>query len=421
MPALESSHSSLDEWTLSEVVGVLWRARWAIVLPTALCTLIVIFNSAWQFFREPQAWSNELTFRLTFAAARSGKFPNNRPFSAAGIVAPEVLARAEQAQGLAERCTPPDGFRRSVSIASDAGDGRFVLRFQRSDGCPGLSDRDAVAALNAVLRAWQTAPETVKGFQTVNPWPRRDRFALLVTSTDGTLLARRDDLGDILRDFGLDITRTRMRLPVALRGGPADESSALGRELEALGVQIVQGVTADANTSAEGRQRIERVIRGLRTRLAAQRKRGAALQATQAAVVAGAKTGPPTLARDLTDATAIQVSLTRDLNFYERVLAQNVRSKPDTAQTPEQRDAAQRAAATALLAHFDTALARTLVQQFGTPERAVVVETASARRIRGFDTHMHILLVLNVFLMVLAAAVLGALLRQRVHEWREAT
>jgi len=183
----------------------------------------------------------------------------------------------------------------------------------------------------------------------------------------------------------------------------------------------VQGVTADANTSAEGRQRIERVIRGLRTRLAAQRKRVAALQATQAVVVAGAKTGPPTLARDLTDATAIQVSLTRDLNFYERVLAQNVRSKPDTAQTPEQRDAAQRAAATALLAHFDTALARTLVQQFGTPERAVVVETASARRIRGFDTHMHILIVLNVFLMVLAAAVLGALLRQRVHEWREAT
>ena len=418
-PQRAGSGSSLDEWTLSEVAGVLWRARWAIVLLTTLCTLIVIFNSTWQFFRQPRAWRSELTFRLTFTGVREGKFPNTRPFSLDAIVAPKVLARAEQESGLATRCTSPDGFRQSVSIASDVGDGRFVLRFQRSDGCPGVSDRDAAAALNAVLRAWQTDPETVKGFQTLNPWPARDRFAMAVTSTDGTLLARRDDLGDIMREFALDVARMGRRLPVALLGGPADESPALGRELEALGVQMVQGVAADANTSAEGRQAMARVIRGLRTRLAAQRKRVAALQATQAAVVAGAKTGPPTLARDLTDATAIQASLARDLRFYERTLTQDVWRKPDSAQTPQQRDAAQRAAATALLAHYDTALARTLALRFGTPDRAVVVEAASSRRIPNFDTRTHVLVALNVFLMVLAAAMLGALLRQRVHEWRE--
>ena len=418
-PQRACSGSPLDEWTLSEVAGVLWRARWAIVLLTTLCTLIVIFNSTWQFFRQPQAWRNELTFRLTFAGAREGKFPNNLPFSAAGIVAPGVLARAEQEKGLATRCTSPDGFRQSVSIAPAVGDGRFVLRLEPSDACPGVSDRHAVAALNAVLRAWQTAPETVKGFQTVNPWFRHDRFALLVTSTDGTLLARREDLGGIVRDFGLDITRMRGRLPVELRGGPADASPSLGRELDALGVLLMQGVAADANTSAEGRQRIERVIRGVRTRLAAQRKRVAALQATQAAVVAGAKTGPPTLARDLTDATAIEANLVQDLNFYERALAQDVRSKPVAAQTSQQRDAAQRAAATALLAHFDAALAHALALRFGTPDRTVVVEAASSRRIQNFDTRTHVLVALNVFLMALAAAVLGALLRQRVHEWRE--
>ena len=415
MSVAQSSSPLLDDWTFSEVGAILRRARLPIVLITAVCAFVALAVSVSRFPKDSRLRRTELAVQATFAGADSGQFPNTQPFTLSSFIAPGVVAQAALRAEIGKICSTPGALERSLSVAPGTRPGQFALRFMAADGC-GASDREAVAALDAVLRAWIAAPETARGFISAVTWPGRDKLAGAAAASGGTPWNRQQGVMRVLAEFAQDVSRLNGKLPEALRGGADDPTPALTHDIEALAVALVRQSMLEEPDYGVARRAKERTLRDLQAQLRAAQAKGASVRATLMAFGPNGPAAHPDVVRELNAASKTENDLRIWVHFYVSVLAGAPVTRPAGVRDVEQQTSQFLARAQDLVTIFDVARERTDRLRFGRAAESIVVQGSSSLTLNAFDRRRHVLIVANAVLLSLLASVLVALVRERVRE-----
>ena len=90
-----------NEINLFELLYGLWRKRSIIFALTALATVLILCAGYYVYATRSVFDSYQLTFRLVFAGAEKGEYPNGEPFSQSDIMSPSILEQVFQINDLA--------------------------------------------------------------------------------------------------------------------------------------------------------------------------------------------------------------------------------------------------------------------------------------------------------------------------------
>jgi len=117
----ESDHNSID------VLGVVWRARRAIVRSVLLCGTLYAAAAACVFAFQPKREIAEQEISFTFDGAKKGNYPNGTPFSPQDLTAAPVLKMVFDDLRLSEFMQPAD---LSAALAVTEGGGLALALVQ---------------------------------------------------------------------------------------------------------------------------------------------------------------------------------------------------------------------------------------------------------------------------------------------------